>query len=113
MSLPEPPDGTRIEFEHWTDVYAAWRDDESSRRAGWPHGDGGRVWCVYGETVPKSWVEMVKTFGEESLALAVRLVPHPDDAAKREQWPTEVYRRKGLREPRPRRELTYPEDGSR
>jgi hypothetical protein len=37
--LPEPPNGTRLEFEHWTDVYAVWRDDESSRVAGWRTGD--------------------------------------------------------------------------
>lgn len=37
---PEPPDGTRIEFEYGTDVYAAWRDDESSRGSGWRAGSG-------------------------------------------------------------------------
>ncbi len=33
--MPEPPDLTRIEFEHWTDVYGAWRDDAEGARAGW------------------------------------------------------------------------------
>lgn len=90
--LPEPPDGTRMEFEHGTDLYAAARDDASSARAGYTAGDGGDVWCLYGETVPMPWAAMYLRFGEP-LALAVRLVPHPDDLAKREQWPTEVWAR--------------------
>ena len=80
--LQEPPDGTRIEFEHCTDVYAMWRDDDSSRRAGYVFGDGGETWCLYGHTVPRSWTQMLAEFGPASLRLAVRLVPHPDDAKK-------------------------------
>lgn len=89
-ALPEPPDGTRLEFEHWTDVMAVWRDDASSAEAGWPAGDGGRVWCMYGRTVPHTWAWVVNTWGEGVMALAVRLVPHPDDLAKRAQWPTQL-----------------------
>lgn len=100
MSLPELPDGTRIEFEHWCDVEAAWRNDRSSERAGWPTGDGGKVWCVYGETVPITWAEMIDRFGEDSLRLAVRLLVHPDDAGKHEQWPTSVYAQKPIPSPR-------------
>jgi hypothetical protein len=93
--LPEPPDGTRIEFEHWTDVYAAWRDDTSSAQAGWPTGDGGKVWCMYGRSVPQTWAELCNEYGTEDLALAVRLMPHPDDLAKRERWLTQVWAREG------------------
>lgn len=87
--LPEPPDGTRIEFEHHTDVYAAWRDDDSSARAGYPVGDGGEVWCLHGQTVPRSWAVMWLEFGD-SLRTAVRLVPHPDDVGNYDRWPTSV-----------------------
>lgn len=85
--LPEPPDGTRIEFEHGTDVYAAHRDDASSAQAGWSSGNGGYVWCLYGESVPKPWAIMWLEFGD-SLRTAVRLVPVREDAANREKWPT-------------------------
>lgn len=85
--IPEWPDGTRIEFEHQTDVYAAWRDDESSVRAGWTAGDGGDVWCLFGNSVPRSWAVMWLEFGE-SLRTAVRLVPHPEDADNYGRWPT-------------------------
>lgn len=84
--LPEPPDGTRIEFEHWTDVYAAWRDDASSVETGWT---GGEVWCLYGKSVPKTWDQMWALFGE-SLRTAVRLVPVVEDEHLREQWPTTI-----------------------
>lgn len=83
----EPPDGTRLEFEYYTDVYAAWRDDESSRRAGWRAGDGGYVWCLYGHSVLISWHALWLMFGE-SLRLAVRLEPHPEDVHKYDLWPT-------------------------
>lgn len=90
--LPEPPDGTRIEFESDTDLYAAIRDDDSSRRAGWTSGE---VWLLYGETVPRTWASLVADFGEDALRLAVRLVPVPDDLPLRDRWPTEVYARTG------------------
>ena len=93
--LPEPPDGTRLEFESGTDVYAIWRDDESSRRAGWRSGDGGEVWMLYGHSVPCSWAQLVADYGEEALRHAVRLVPVTEDWPKRENWPTEVYARTG------------------
>jgi len=86
--MPEPPDGTRLEFEHWTDVYAIWRDDESSRVAEWKTGDGGWVWCLYGQSVPTTWAEMWEMFGE-SLETAIRLIPHPDDIHRRCLWPTQ------------------------
>jgi hypothetical protein len=84
LPLPEPPDGTRIEFEHHTDVYAAWRDDDSSVRAGYNSDEG---WCLFGSTVPRSWAVMWLEFGN-SLATAVRLVPHPDDVDNYHRWPT-------------------------
>lgn len=90
---PEPPDGTRIEFEFCTDLYAAWRDDASSKEAGWPAGDGGNVWCLYGYSVPKTWVEMCADFDTESLRLAVRLVPLAEDLPNRDQWPTSTWAR--------------------
>lgn len=86
---PEPPDGTRLEFEFWTDIYAVWRDDDSSRRAGWPTGAGGRTWCIYGQSVPMTWAELWEMFGE-ALLTAVRLVPHPDDIHNYDRWPTSV-----------------------
>lgn len=88
--LPEPPDGTRIEFEAGTDVYAAWREDGSSRQAGYTVGDGGEVWCLYGSAIPQTWASLVEDFGEEALRLAVRLHPDPVDLPNREQWPTNL-----------------------
>lgn len=93
-AIPEPADGTRLEFEHNTDVYAFWRDDESSRIAGYPVGDGGEVWCEYGRDVPTSWSQMVAEFGD-SLRLAIRLVPVPEDEPNRRLWPTTIYRTVG------------------
>jgi hypothetical protein len=89
--IAEPPDGTRIEFEHCTDVYAAWRDDASSAQAGYEVGDGGEVWCLFGTTVPRTWTIMWLEFGA-SLATAVRLVPHPDDVGNYGKWPTAMMR---------------------
>jgi hypothetical protein len=71
---------------------AAWREDESSARAGWTAGDGGEVWCLYGQSVPMTWAQICADFGD-SLATAVRLVPAPEDAAKREQWPASLHAR--------------------
>lgn len=70
--MPEPPDGARIEWEHWTDMYAAWRDDASSAEAGWTPGGGGEVWCVYPGSVPCTWTSLVDEFGD-SLRNARRL----------------------------------------
>ncbi len=92
MSLPEPPDGTRIEFEAATDLEAAWRDDASTARAGWPEDHG---WCVYGRSVPMTWAEMLEEFGYHALKYAVRLVPVAADLPHREQWPTVVCERTG------------------
>ena len=86
-AVPEPPDLTRIEFEYGTDVYAAWRDDASSAAAGWTAGNGGEVWCMFGSACPRSWAIMWLEFGD-SLATAVRLVPHPDDVGNYAKWPT-------------------------
>lgn len=90
MLTPEPPDKTRLEFECGTDVYAAWRDDEASRIAGWPSGGGGRVWCLYGHTVPVTWAKLNEEYDNTPAECGVRLLVHPDDAAIREQWPTQV-----------------------
>lgn len=65
---PEPPDGSRIEFTHDTDVYGAWRNDSSSVAAGWPADHG---WCLYGDDVPRTWAEMWETYGESLLSLRV------------------------------------------
>jgi hypothetical protein len=91
--LPEPPDGTRIEFEAWTDREAAWRDDAGSVRAGWPRDHG---WLVYGRTVPMTWAAMLEEFGYHALKYAVRLVPVPEDAPNWERWPTIVYAETGV-----------------
>lgn len=91
-ALPEPPDGTRIEFECATDVEAAWRDDATSVAAGWPADHG---WLVYGRSMPMTWAQMVEEFGVRPLQYAVRLAPVAADIANREQWPTVVYARTG------------------
>ena len=74
--IPEPEDGTRIEFQHNTDVYGAWRDDASSAAAGWSSGNGGEVWCLYGMTVPMTWTAMWVLFGN-SLYQAQTMTPGP------------------------------------
>ncbi|WP_431881709.1 hypothetical protein [Micromonospora chalcea] len=89
--IPEPPDFTIIEFEHHTDLYAAWRNSSPAASGG--EDPDGKHWVLYGETVGRSWAEMYAMFGD-SLALAVRLLRHPDDLIKQQQWPTEVYARK-------------------
>lgn len=90
-SLAEPPDHTRLEFESGTDVFAVWRDDESSAFAGYATGDGGVTWCLYGRTVPVTWLQLQADFGACSLALGVRLIPDPTDVPNLDRWPTKVY----------------------
>lgn len=92
--IPEPPDGTRLELEHDTDLYAMLRNDEESRRAGWTDGDGGEVWMLYGHSVPATWTQMWIDFGT-SLLTARRLLVDPETAHLREQWPTQIRRRRG------------------
>lgn len=94
-NLPEPADQTRLEFESCTDVYAVWRDDETSAVAGYPVGDGGKTWCQYGRTVPQTWAELQTDFGACALALAARLVVDPRDVGVHDRWPTAVYARTG------------------
>lgn len=65
------PDKTRIEFEHGTDLYAAWKDIESSLEAGWKVSES---WCLHGQSVPHTWRWMRKQFGD-SLDRATVLVP--------------------------------------
>ncbi len=72
--IAEPPDGTRLEFIHGTDRYALWRDDATSREAGWTHGDGGETWCLYPSSVPQTWASLQDEFGD-SLTTATYLVP--------------------------------------
>lgn len=91
--LPEPPDGTRIEFEAATDLEAAHRDDAGSVRAGWPADHG---WLVYGRSVPMTWAAMLDEFGYHALRYAVRLVPVEEDAGNRGRWPTVVYAETGV-----------------
>ncbi len=76
LTLPEPPDGTRLEFEWCTDVYAVWRCDASSREAGWTAGDGGEVWMLYPDSVPRTWASLLENFGD-ALATATVLVRDP------------------------------------
>lgn len=93
--LPEPPDGTRLEFECGTDLYAVHRDDESSALAGYRAGDGGETWCDYGSSWPYSWADLVDRFGEDAVAKAVWLVPVPETLFHRDLWPTQIRARAG------------------
>lgn len=68
--IPEPPDGSRIEFEHHTDIYGAWSDSAPSVEAGW---SPTQRWCVYPGAVPHDWACMQRQFGE-SLRTARRMV---------------------------------------
>lgn len=72
--LPEPPDGTRLEFVHETDLYAMRRDDHESRAAGWPAGAGGVTWVLYGRSAPLAWPVIWLIFGD-SLRTATLLLP--------------------------------------
>ncbi len=67
--IPEPPDGTRIEFTHGGQGRAAWRDNGGATRKGWRADQG---WHLPAEAVPCSWAVMWLRFGE-SLRDAVRL----------------------------------------
>lgn len=109
--LPELPDGTRIEFEYGTDVYAFWRDDEESALAGHAFGNGGRTWMEYGRSVPVTWAVMCATYGEDVLAAAQRLLVHPEDEHKRRSWPTQEHKREilALSAQRQREALEMPE----
>lgn len=73
--LPEPPDGSRIEFVCDTDLYGARRNDASSAAAGWRPDQG---WLLYGETIPQSWTALWMRFGD-ALNGAVLLVPADTD----------------------------------
>lgn len=95
--LPELPDGSRIEFEYGTDVYAFWRDDEESALAGCTYGPGGVTWMEYGRSVPPvSWAVLCATYGEDVLAAGRRLLVHPEDVDKRRGWPTQEHKREIL-----------------
>jgi hypothetical protein len=89
-ALPEPPDGTRLEFECGADVYAVWRSDLDSAHVGWSYGPGGETWAMYGETVPCTWLALIDRFGDQPLRDAVRLLVHPEDAHKIRTWPTQL-----------------------
>lgn len=86
--LPEWPDGTRLEFESGTDVYAFCRDDAASAIAGYGFGPGARTWLEYGRSVPISWHELCATYGLEEIAGAVRLLVHPEDVHQLAARPT-------------------------
>lgn len=58
--IPEPPDGSRLEFVFATDRYAAWRDVESSLLAGWPD---TMSWTLYPHSTGHTWRCMQRTFG--------------------------------------------------
>lgn len=94
-----------LEFEWGTDLYAIYRDDESSARSGWPAGDGGETWSEYGCSVPITWAEMCeryfRTGMNDGLPFAVRLTRHPNDLHHAQQWPTEVWARGETPEYRP------------
>jgi len=75
--IPEPPDGTRLELTHNTDVYALLRDDVSSAEAGWRAGDGQRVWTIYPGSVPQTWIEMLLAFGDSLYGARLLIVDGP------------------------------------
>jgi hypothetical protein len=72
--IPEPCDGSRIEFEYNGDVYAAWRDAASTARTG--H-DPEQTWRVHGHhrPAPMSWRELIDEYGEGAIAGAIVLLP--------------------------------------
>lgn len=94
--LAEPPDGTRMEFAHYTNVYGAHRDDASSREAGYSADCG---WLLYGETIPCTWPMLYAQFGD-SLRTAVRLVPVAEDLPNRKRWFRETLPVRGSRRSR-------------
>jgi len=73
---PEPPDGTRIEFqEHGSpggDLIAIYRDDQSSVDAGWP---AAARWCEYGHSVPMTWDKILRDPRLRPAVDGVRLLP--------------------------------------
>jgi hypothetical protein len=70
---PDPyPDKVRIEFElPGRDLYAAWKDVESSLAAGWTPAES---WLAYGETVPRTWDWMCWAWGYENLTTGVTVL---------------------------------------
>lgn len=91
--IPEPPDGTRFEFQEYGfpggDLIGIHRSDASSAEAGWPSGDGGKVWCEYGRSVPITWAEVLADGRLVACLTGLRLVPvgaaveDPDGVVKR------------------------------
>jgi hypothetical protein len=69
--IPEPPDGSRLEFVFATDRYAAWCDVESSLLAGWP---AVMCWTLYPDSISHTWRCMQRTFGP-ALDGAILLAP--------------------------------------
>lgn len=75
------PNKVRIEFETpGHDLHAAWKDVEASLDAGWKASES---WCVYGETIPKTWAWLCKQYGgaEQILSTARVLVVEADARA--------------------------------
>lgn len=73
MRIPEPPDGSRIRFEYWTDLYGAEKDVAGSVRAGWKPEE---CWLVFGgSSIPVTWDALIETYGEDAIAGAMVLVP--------------------------------------
>lgn len=73
--IPEPPDGSIIQFESpGRDVHAAWSSSASSVAAGW---EPEERWLYYGKTIPQTWEELMEDFGGEKLSRFVFLTPAP------------------------------------
>jgi hypothetical protein len=71
FGLPEPPNGSRIEFGFGTDRWAAWRNDEQTALAGAPP---AMRWSLYPEPDGHTWSCLQRTFGS-CLAEAILLTP--------------------------------------
>lgn len=92
MIKVEPPDGSRIEWEYGTDLYAAWRDDEEGKVAGYEVGDGCANWVVYGSSVPITWKQLNQDFDGTPAKYGVILTARPDMKDIRLIWPTHANR---------------------